>query len=161
MKTATKQQYVKLAECKRQEAEMAMQKAELLMQEAKLYYELAGVPVQEVEVAAKSPQRPTTDMLTNIQPPYGIAPGYIGDFAFLIKALFMLEVFRNSDGTPVSSVDDLANYVGHCFNVVYNDHNYRPTLRGAVLPNNALDFFIRLKNKAEDYKEQVDKRREQ
>ena len=152
MKTATKQQYLKLAECKRQEAEIAMQ-------EAKLYYELAGVPVQESEVAAKSPQRPTSDEQVNFQPPYIVAPDRKGEFAFYIRGAYEDGMFRKFDGTPATNVEDLGNYVGRCFGVDYS--SWRQTLRGAVLPQCALNFFKRILRWARNYKEQVDERRKQ
>ena len=62
-------------------------------------------------------------------------------------------MFLDEEGNRADCVEDLAHYMGHCFGQDFP--NWRPTLRGAFLPKNALDFFDSLKHWGEKYKASI------
>lgn len=86
----------------------------------------------------------------NQEPRYSIAPGFIGKFAQLIQAMYDEKMFLKADGTPASSVKDVAQYIGPFLGIDFD--NWQQTLRGAVLPDSSIDFFSHLKDNAERYK---------
>lgn len=121
---------------------------------AQLFKQQALSSVKADEVVVEPPQREASDGRKPLwKHRYKLADGYDGKLAMLIKAAFEEGMFLKEDNTRATSVEDVAHYIGDALDNDY--HDWRQTLRGAVLPKCYLDFFERLKDKMKEYKKSI------
>lgn len=135
--------------------EINMKRAELYEQIANNFRQLARLDESATPEVAVKPSQPTAsdDRVPLFKHRYTLADNRIGDFAKLIKVVYEEGMFLDEEGNRADCVEDLAHYMGHCFGQDFS--NWRPTLRGAFLPKNALDFFDSLKHWGDKYKASI------
>ena len=87
-------------------------------------------------------QEKTTETVTTSD--YRLAPGMKGHMAKIIQSMFDRQMFVKADGTPATSVEDLAQSISAAFGSPFT--SWRQTLNAAIEQENSLDIFDELQH---------------